>query len=132
MNEAVTLALCEANMEHWFSSQVTADPGAFSLLHRAAADHWAYSLKLFSCWGVTLSRVLSDIQLSRCRMGRQDLPCLLEFGAPRASDAKERQLTRSPFMVACWGLEEGSCVGEGGIYPEKRTPTGEDERIGLG
>lgn len=49
MNEATTVALCESNMEHWFNLQVTGSPAAFSLLQPAAADHWAYSLKLFSC-----------------------------------------------------------------------------------
>lgn len=125
------MALCEANMEHWFSSQVTGDPGGFSLLHRAAADHWAYSLKASSCWGVTLSRIPSDTQLSRCGTELQDLPCLLELGAPRASDAKERQLRRRPFMVvACWGLEDTRLAG--GVYTQERTSTVGDETVSLG
>jgi hypothetical protein len=32
--------------------QVTVSPAAFSLLHMAAADHWAYSSKEFNCWVV--------------------------------------------------------------------------------
>jgi len=54
LKEATTVALWDANREHSSTmAQVTGSPADLSLLHEAAADHWAYSLKLLSCWSVT-------------------------------------------------------------------------------
>jgi hypothetical protein len=64
MNEAATVALCDSNIEHWPGVQVTGSPADFSLLQEDAPDHWEYSLKLFSCSGVTPSGfVLASIPL---------------------------------------------------------------------
>jgi hypothetical protein len=103
MNEETTVALWDANMEHWSRLQVTVSLGNFSLLQKLAADHWAYSLKLFSCSAVTPSWCCQTHKTVRWESAIPGLPCLLELGAPRARDASERQVRRRPFMVACSG-----------------------------
>jgi hypothetical protein len=103
MNEAATVALCESNMEHWPGVQVTGSPADFSLLQEDATDHWEYSLKLFSCSGVTPSWFMSaSSPVERKRW--PNLPCLLQLGAPRAREAKDRQVRRGPFMVGGPGV----------------------------